>query len=109
MWKGGCMVRHAPTCRPPSRGEVLTQAGVGRCWISVLPTLGGEGGPPIAAGLGRIGREVSPSALPFSLHKQGSFLTPLLKRTSSAKGTLKRAPSVVIIEKGKVLQKRKVR
>ncbi|XP_059586670.1 actin filament-associated protein 1-like 2 isoform X2 [Alligator mississippiensis] len=42
-----------------------------------------------------------------SAGSEGSFLTPLLKRTSSAKGTLKRAPSVVIIEKGKVLQKRK--
>uniref|UniRef100_A0A452GWL0 PH domain-containing protein n=1 Tax=Gopherus agassizii TaxID=38772 RepID=A0A452GWL0_9SAUR len=39
---------------------------------------------------------------------EGSFLTPLLKRTTSTKSALRRAPSVVIIEKGKVLQKRKV-
>ncbi|XP_064328633.1 actin filament-associated protein 1-like isoform X3 [Phalacrocorax carbo] len=39
--------------------------------------------------------------------EQGSFLTPLLKRTASAKSALKPSPSPVIIEKGKVLQKRK--
>uniref|UniRef100_H3BBM5 Si:dkey-220o5.5 n=1 Tax=Latimeria chalumnae TaxID=7897 RepID=H3BBM5_LATCH len=33
--------------------------------------------------------------------------TPLLKRTASAKSALKRVPSVIVIEKGKVLQKRK--
>ncbi|XP_075030921.1 actin filament-associated protein 1-like isoform X3 [Calonectris borealis] len=39
--------------------------------------------------------------------EQGSFLTPLLKRTASAKSALKPSPSPVIVEKGKVLQKRK--
>ncbi|XP_074420042.1 actin filament-associated protein 1-like 2 isoform X8 [Larus michahellis] len=39
--------------------------------------------------------------------EQGSFLTPLLKRTASAKSALKPSPSPVIIEKGQVLQKRK--
>ncbi|KAJ8285890.1 hypothetical protein GJAV_G00032130 [Gymnothorax javanicus] len=38
---------------------------------------------------------------------QGGFLTPLLRRTASAKNSLKRAPSALFIEKGKVLQKRK--
>ncbi|XP_073181185.1 actin filament-associated protein 1-like 2 isoform X1 [Lepidochelys kempii] len=42
-----------------------------------------------------------------SAGSEGSFLTPLLKRTTSTKSGLRRAPSVVIIEKGKVLQKRK--
>ncbi|XP_065253734.1 actin filament-associated protein 1-like 1 [Emys orbicularis] len=42
-----------------------------------------------------------------SAGSEGSFLTPLLKRTTSTKSALRRAPSVVIIEKGKVLQKRK--
>ncbi|XP_074837663.1 actin filament-associated protein 1-like 2 [Carettochelys insculpta] len=42
-----------------------------------------------------------------SAGSEGSFLTPLLKRTTSTKSTLRRAPSVVVIEKGKVLQKRK--
>ncbi|KAM6040646.1 actin filament-associated protein 1-like 2 [Chlamydotis macqueenii] len=39
--------------------------------------------------------------------EQGSFLAPLLKRTASAKSALKPSPSPVIVEKGKVLQKRK--
>ncbi|KAJ8401012.1 hypothetical protein AAFF_G00389690 [Aldrovandia affinis] len=38
---------------------------------------------------------------------QGGFLTPLLRRTASAKNSLKRAPSALFIEKGKVFQKRK--
>ncbi|XP_075767143.1 actin filament-associated protein 1-like 2 isoform X2 [Pelodiscus sinensis] len=38
---------------------------------------------------------------------EASFLTPLLKRTTSTKSALRRVPSVVVIEKGKVLQKRK--
>ncbi|XP_042657474.1 actin filament-associated protein 1-like isoform X3 [Tyto alba] len=38
---------------------------------------------------------------------EGSFLTPLLKRTVSARSALKPSPSPVIVEKGKVLQKRK--
>ncbi|XP_068776987.1 actin filament-associated protein 1-like 2 [Struthio camelus] len=47
------------------------------------------------------------AATTSSAGSEGSFLTPLLKRTASTKSALKRAPSVVIIEKGKVLQKRK--
>ncbi|XP_067168650.1 actin filament-associated protein 1-like 2 isoform X2 [Apteryx mantelli] len=47
------------------------------------------------------------AATTSSAGSEGSFFTPLLKRTASAKSALKRAPSVVIIEKGKVLQKRK--
>ncbi|XP_054660536.1 actin filament-associated protein 1-like 2 isoform X1 [Grus americana] len=39
--------------------------------------------------------------------EQGSFLTPLLKRTASARSALKPSPSPVIVERGKVLQKRK--
>nr|XP_005992668.1 PREDICTED: actin filament-associated protein 1-like 2 isoform X2 [Latimeria chalumnae] len=42
-----------------------------------------------------------------TVRSEGSFLTPLLKRTASAKSALKRVPSVIVIEKGKVLQKRK--
>ncbi|XP_061871862.1 actin filament-associated protein 1-like isoform X2 [Colius striatus] len=38
---------------------------------------------------------------------EGSFLTPLLKRTMSAKSALKPPPSPVTIRKGEVLQKRK--
>ncbi|KAI1900826.1 hypothetical protein AGOR_G00053860 [Albula goreensis] len=38
---------------------------------------------------------------------QGGFLTPLLRRTASAKNSLKRAPSALFIERGKVFQKRK--
>ncbi|KAM6106812.1 actin filament-associated protein 1-like 2 [Pterocles gutturalis] len=39
--------------------------------------------------------------------EQGSFLTPLLKRTASAKSALRHSPSPVLVEKGKVLQKKK--
>lgn len=38
---------------------------------------------------------------------QGGFLTPLLRRTASAKTTLKKAPSALFIEHGKVFQRRK--
>lgn len=38
---------------------------------------------------------------------QGGFLTPLLRRTASAKNSLKRAPSAIFIEHGKVFQRRK--
>ncbi|XP_077079360.1 actin filament-associated protein 1-like 2 isoform X2 [Siphateles boraxobius] len=38
---------------------------------------------------------------------QGSFLTPLLRRTASAKSTLKKAPSALFIEHGRVFQRRK--
>ncbi|XP_039521417.1 actin filament-associated protein 1-like 2 isoform X2 [Pimephales promelas] len=38
---------------------------------------------------------------------QGGFLTPLLRRTASAKSTLKKAPSALFIEHGKVFQRRK--
>ncbi|KAM6234976.1 actin filament-associated protein 1-like isoform 3-T3 [Porphyrio hochstetteri] len=39
--------------------------------------------------------------------EQGSFLTPLLKRTASAKGPLKPSPSPGTVEGGRVMQKRK--
>ncbi|XP_078521653.1 actin filament-associated protein 1-like 2 [Lissotriton helveticus] len=42
-----------------------------------------------------------------SAGSEGTHPSTVLKRASSAKGTLKRAPSVVVIEKGRVLQKRK--
>ncbi|KAM6036215.1 LOW QUALITY PROTEIN: actin filament-associated protein 1-like [Theristicus caerulescens] len=48
------------------------------------------------------------AATASSAGSEGSFLTPLLKRTASAKSALKPSPSPVIVEKGKVLQKRKV-
>ncbi|KAK7146413.1 hypothetical protein R3I93_013992 [Phoxinus phoxinus] len=38
---------------------------------------------------------------------QGGFLTPLLRRTASAKSTLKKAPSALFIEHGRVFQRRK--
>ncbi|XP_051250286.1 actin filament-associated protein 1-like 2 isoform X2 [Dicentrarchus labrax] len=38
---------------------------------------------------------------------QAGFLNPLLRRTASAKNTLRRAPSALFIEHGKVFQKRK--
>nr|XP_023694356.1 actin filament-associated protein 1-like 2 isoform X1 [Paramormyrops kingsleyae] len=38
---------------------------------------------------------------------QGGFLTPLLRRTASAKNSLKRAPSAIFMEKGKVFQRKK--
>ncbi|CAM4714478.1 unnamed protein product [Leuciscus chuanchicus] len=38
---------------------------------------------------------------------QGGFLTPLLRRTASAKSTLKKAPSALFIEHGKVFHRRK--
>ncbi|XP_062452650.1 actin filament-associated protein 1-like [Rhea pennata] len=47
------------------------------------------------------------AATASSAGSEGSFLTPLLRRTASAKSALKRAPSAVTGEKGKVLQKRK--
>ncbi|XP_059687525.1 actin filament-associated protein 1-like [Gavia stellata] len=47
------------------------------------------------------------AATASSAGSEGSFLTPLLKRTASAKSALKPSPSPVIVEKGKVLQKRK--
>ncbi|KAF3695276.1 Actin filament-associated protein 1-like 2 [Channa argus] len=39
---------------------------------------------------------------------QASFLNPLLRRTASAKNSLRRAPSALFIEHGKVFQRRKV-
>ncbi|KAM6294648.1 LOW QUALITY PROTEIN: actin filament-associated protein 1-like 2 [Aegotheles albertisi] len=39
--------------------------------------------------------------------EQGSFLAPLLKRTASARSALKPSPSLGMVEKGRVLQKRK--
>ncbi|XP_072702430.1 actin filament-associated protein 1-like isoform X2 [Ciconia boyciana] len=47
------------------------------------------------------------AATASSAGSEGSFLTPLLKRTASARSALKPSPSPVIVEKGKVLQKRK--
>ncbi|XP_075300763.1 actin filament-associated protein 1-like isoform X2 [Opisthocomus hoazin] len=47
------------------------------------------------------------AATASSAASEGSFLTPLLKRTASAKSALKPSPSPVIVEKGNVLQKRK--
>ncbi|XP_052662497.1 actin filament-associated protein 1-like isoform X7 [Harpia harpyja] len=47
------------------------------------------------------------AATASSAGSEGSFLTPLLKRTASAKSALKPSPSPVLVEKGKVLQKRK--
>ncbi|KAM9252451.1 LOW QUALITY PROTEIN: actin filament-associated protein 1-like [Cariama cristata] len=47
------------------------------------------------------------AATASSAGSEGSFLTPLLKRTMSAKSALKPSPSPVIVEKGRVLQKRK--
>ncbi|XP_069039407.1 actin filament-associated protein 1-like 2 [Lepisosteus oculatus] len=38
---------------------------------------------------------------------QGGFFTPLLRRTASAKNTLRRVPSAFFLEKGKALHKRK--
>ncbi|XP_032372512.1 actin filament-associated protein 1-like 2 isoform X2 [Etheostoma spectabile] len=38
---------------------------------------------------------------------QASFLNPLLRRTASAKNSLRRAPSALFIEHGKVFQRRK--
>ncbi|XP_008301564.1 actin filament-associated protein 1-like 2 [Stegastes partitus] len=38
---------------------------------------------------------------------QASFLNPLLRRTASAKNSLRRAPSALFIENGKVFQRRK--
>ncbi|XP_055024963.1 actin filament-associated protein 1-like 2 isoform X1 [Misgurnus anguillicaudatus] len=38
---------------------------------------------------------------------QGGFLTPLLRRTASAKSTLRKAPSALFIEHGKVFQRKK--
>ncbi|XP_051508787.1 actin filament-associated protein 1-like 2 isoform X2 [Myxocyprinus asiaticus] len=38
---------------------------------------------------------------------QGGFLTPFLRRNSSAKNTLKNAPSALFIEHGRVFQRRK--
>ncbi|AWP07775.1 putative actin filament-associated protein 1-like 1 [Scophthalmus maximus] len=39
---------------------------------------------------------------------QAGFLNPLLRRTASAKNSLRRAPSALFIEHGKVFQRRKV-
>ncbi|XP_049686580.1 actin filament-associated protein 1-like isoform X3 [Accipiter gentilis] len=47
------------------------------------------------------------AATASSAGSEGSFLAPLLKRTASAKSALKPSPSPVLVEKGKVLQKRK--
>lgn len=43
-----------------------------------------------------------------SLLVQAGFLNPLLRRTASAKTSLRRAPSSLFIEHGKVFQRRKV-
>ncbi|KAK2840587.1 hypothetical protein Q7C36_012166 [Tachysurus vachellii] len=48
------------------------------------------------------------SLLPFcSDRTQGGFLTPLLRRTASAKLSLRRSPSTLLIEHGRVFHRRK--
>ncbi|XP_027569875.1 actin filament-associated protein 1-like 2 isoform X1 [Pipra filicauda] len=47
------------------------------------------------------------AATASSAGSEGSFLRPLLKRTTSARSALKPPPSPVIVEKGNVRQKRK--
>ncbi|KAF4070370.1 hypothetical protein AMELA_G00284610 [Ameiurus melas] len=48
------------------------------------------------------------SLLPFcSERTQGGFLTPLLRRTASAKLSLRRSPSTLLIEHGRVFHRRK--
>uniref|UniRef100_UPI00398ED071 actin filament-associated protein 1-like 2 isoform X2 n=1 Tax=Pristiophorus japonicus TaxID=55135 RepID=UPI00398ED071 len=48
----------------------------------------------------------------FSSHSdtassEGPIVSPILRRTASAKSSLKRTPSVIVVEKGRVLQKTK--
>ncbi|XP_069473836.1 actin filament-associated protein 1-like 2 [Ambystoma mexicanum] len=60
--------------------------------------------------IGRSYAEASCDYVSMTGHSPGSEGThpsTVLKRAASAKSTLKRAPSVVVIEKGRVLQKRK--
>ncbi|XP_035168764.1 actin filament-associated protein 1-like 2, partial [Oxyura jamaicensis] len=47
------------------------------------------------------------AATASSAASEGSFLSPLLRRTASARSALKRSPSAGVVEKGKVLQQRK--
>uniref|UniRef100_A0A8B9CI78 PH domain-containing protein n=1 Tax=Anser brachyrhynchus TaxID=132585 RepID=A0A8B9CI78_9AVES len=47
------------------------------------------------------------AATASSAASEGSFLSPLLRRTASARSALKRSPSAGGVEKGKVLQQRK--
>ncbi|KAF7694833.1 actin filament-associated protein 1-like 2 isoform X2 [Silurus meridionalis] len=47
------------------------------------------------------------SLLPFSDRTPGGFLTPLLRRTASAKLSLRRSPSTLLIEHGQVFHRRK--
>lgn len=49
-----------------------------------------------------------PGPTGMSLLVQAGFLNPLLRRTASAKTSLRRAPSALFIEHGKVFQRRKV-
>ncbi|XP_040394457.1 actin filament-associated protein 1-like isoform X8 [Cygnus olor] len=47
------------------------------------------------------------AATASSAASEGSFLSPLLRRTASARSALKRSPSTGVVEKGKVLQQRR--
>nr|XP_038022905.1 actin filament-associated protein 1-like 2 isoform X6 [Anas platyrhynchos] len=47
------------------------------------------------------------AATASSAASEGSFLSPLLRRTASARSALKCSPSAGVVEKGKVLQQRK--
>uniref|UniRef100_H3DQU2 PH domain-containing protein n=1 Tax=Tetraodon nigroviridis TaxID=99883 RepID=H3DQU2_TETNG len=49
-----------------------------------------------------------PGLIGVSLLVQAGFLNPLLRRTASAKSSLRRAPSALLIQHGKVFQRRKV-
>lgn len=49
-----------------------------------------------------------PGLTGMSLLVQAGFLNPLLRRTASAKTSLRRAPSALFIEHGRVFQRRKV-
>ncbi|KAL7884001.1 hypothetical protein AOLI_G00067710 [Acnodon oligacanthus] len=61
----------------------------------------------VAEALDSAERPLSSNTTSEWLRHGGGFLTPLLRRTASAKNSLKRAPSALFIEHGKVFQRRK--
>ncbi|KAM9368585.1 LOW QUALITY PROTEIN: actin filament-associated protein 1-like 2 [Phaethornis superciliosus] len=61
----------------------------------------------LAIGKSLTGQVAATTPSSSSAGSEGSFLKPLLKRTASAKSALRPPPSPLLLERGKVLQRRK--
>lgn len=104
-------------CRMKGRlkaGSEMNLLAIGTSLKGHIAATSGSAGSEVGA-LGRAGDAGSRGGrgrhcpLSIPLFQQGSFLTPLLKRTASARSALRPSPpSPLMVERGNVLQKRKV-